>query len=163
MGDTVAIEIEQMKKAPDAVHYPFKVSWAPAEIISIYRVHKSKESCLKLRQGLAVSEDQDDKPVDVVNESRWLYRPWEVPGSNKSNRCHEGTLNEVFETDQVDVCSAESVLSPVQLCDLNRFDVGRPNSVGGMPLIYYYCYRLWSVHRRTFVPSGSLNNRVSRG
>ena len=33
----------------------------------------------------------------------------------------------------------------------------------GMPYIHYYCSRLWSIHRRTFVPSGPLRNRVSRG
>ena len=166
IGDTVTIEVEPSSKDSNAAsHFPFVVPWAPAEVVSIYRAHKTKQSCVNLREnvmeGMSQARNNDD---EIMIEVRWLYRPWEIPGSSKKKTelTDNGDLEEVFETDQVDVCSAESILSPIQLHDVARPSTV-PSSVSGMPLLHYQCSRLWSIHRRSFVPSGSLNNRVSRG
>ncbi|KAL7543938.1 hypothetical protein ACHAXR_013332 [Thalassiosira sp. AJA248-18] len=170
LGDTVTIEVEQNSKDSSAVYFPFVVPWAPAEIVSIYRVHETKEACARLRENLSkkVQHDkdtsQDEGTGDIMIEVRWFYRPYEIPGASKkkSESVDNGELDEVFETDQIDVCSADSILSPIQLHDVSK-PLNAPCAILGMPCINYFCSRLWSIHRRSFVPSGSLNNRVSRG
>lgn len=168
LGDTVTLEVESSSKDPAATYFPFIVPWAPAEIVSIYRVHKIKESCIKLREGISLSQgsNDDNDEGEIMIEVRWLYRPWEIPGASKKKSVpsDNGDFEEVFETDQIDIASADSILSPVQLHDVTRpLQSAIPSSVSGMPLIHYHCSRLWSIHRRSFVPSGSLSNRISRG
>ena len=143
MGDTVAVEVEQSKKTDGCKHYPFNVSWAPAEIVSIYQIHESRDACLRLRDGQANGVDERE----VLMEVRWLYMPWEVPGAKKAKSSLTDSLLEVFETDQVDTCSAESILSPVQLHDTNKRDDAHASSFMGMPLIHFQCHRLWSILR----------------
>ena len=159
MGDTVAVEVEQTKKTAGCVHYPFKVSWAPAEIVSIYQIHESRDACLRLRDGRENGEDERE----VLMEVRWLYRPWEVPGAKKAKSSSADSLLEVFETDQVDTCPAESILAPVHLHDSNKREDSHASSIMGMPVIHFQCHRLWSILRSTFVPSGALGSRASRG
>jgi len=167
LGDTVTLQVESSSKEPSITHYPFAVQWAPAEVVSIYRVHKTKESCVKLREKSAfdnLSQDVNNND-EIMMEVRWLYRSWEIPGASKTKKkvtSESGNLEEVFETDQIDVCSADSILSPVKLHDVPR-PTSTPSTELDMPLIHYQCSRLWSIHRRSFVPSGSLSNRISRG
>ena len=177
LGDTVAIELERDSKGySSSAHFPFVVPWAPCEVVTIYRLHKTKGSCARLRErfskrpdrrgGDAVGGTTSRVAVDgeVMIEIRWLYRQWEIPGAfKKKSESIDGRLAEVFETDQVDACSADSVLSPVILHDATTHPPAPPRSVLGMPLVHYHCSRFWSIHRRSFVPSGSLGNRVSRG
>jgi hypothetical protein len=170
LGDTVAIEVEQDPKDSSSVCFPFNVSWAPAEVVSIYQVHKTKESCVNLREQMSnqaqhMSLQQSDDGCTIMIEVRWLYRSYEIPGApKKKSSADNGELEEVFETDQIDSCSADSILSPIQLHDVSKKQpVDAFGSQMGMPCIHYQCSRLWSIHRRSFVPSGSLNNRVSRG
>ena len=170
LGDTVALEVEQDPKDSSSVHFPFNVSWAPAEVVSIYQVHKTKESCVNLREQMSnqarhKSLHLSDDGCTIMIEVRWLYRSYEIPGApKKKSSADNGELEEVFETDQIDSCSADSILSPIQLHDVSKKQpVDAFGSQMGMPCIHYQCSRLWSIHRRSFVPSGSLNNRVSRG
>ena len=167
IGDTVTIEVEPSSKDSSAIaHFPFVVPWAPAEVVSIYRAHKTKQSCVNLRENNVMEGMSQDRNIEdeIMIEVRWLYRPWEIPGASKkkTETTDNGDLEEVFETDQVDFCSADSILSPIQLHDVAR-PLTVPSSMSGMPFLHYQCSRLWSIHRRSFVPSGSLNNRVSRG
>jgi hypothetical protein len=175
LGDTVAVEIEQDTKVHNSTHFPFTVQWAPGEVVTIYRLHKRKASCALLRE--RVSERKNDQTVksamlqeahddsDIMIEIRWLYRIWEIPGaSKKKGNSIDGGLEEVFETDQLVVCSADSILSPVHLNDAATTSTNASKNVlGSMPNIHYHCSRFWSIHRRSFVPAGSLSNRVSRG
>ena len=170
LGDTVTVEVEPANAKESSVKFPFVVPWGPVEVVSIYRVHRTKESCARLREQLSRKGDEgnkfspDDNSGDVMIEIRWFYRPWEIPGASKkkSEPMDDGELVEVFETDKIDNCSADSILSPVCLHDEKR-SLDAPNAVMGMPCIHYHCGRLWSIHRRSFIPSGSLANRVSRG
>jgi hypothetical protein len=37
------------------------------------------------------------------------------------------------------------------------------DTIDGMPCIHYYSCRFWSIHRKSFVPSGSHSSREERG
>ncbi len=163
LGDTIIVETEQDNKYTATI-FPFTVPWAPAEVVAIYRLHKDKESCAEFNRHDKQRTISADLRGEIMLEIRWFYRPWEIPGSSKKKSvttvgCE---LEEVFETDQITVCSAESILSPLQLHNVTSSSTA-PNRMLGMPLIHYYCSRFWSIHRRSFAPSGSLSNRVSRG
>ena len=183
IGDTVAVRVEQDIKdvsyrrakllLPSAVHFPFVVKWSPVEVISIHRVHKTKELCVKLRDRLS-KKDQSEKDAiamhdinvgKIVIEFRWLYRDHEIPGASKKKKesADSDELEELFETDHIDSCSADCILSPIRLHDVTRPSKNVPTSIFGMPFMHYQCSRFWSIHRRSFVPSGPLSNRVSRG
>jgi len=172
LGDMVCIEVEQGQKA-GLVTFPFAVTWSPAEIVSIYRAHSNKTECLELREKLQNGDqhlnDVDDNSFDdVMVEVRWFYRKHEIPGaggksskSSQSNNSEE--LEELFETDQIDSCPAECLLSPIKLYEASRPEESLPSVVSGMPCIYYHCRRYWSIHRKSFIPSGLLSNRIERG
>ena len=166
LGDTVTVEVENSSKDTHAVYFPFVVPWSLGEVVSIYKVHKTKESCARLREKLlnqganALPHTTDD---EISIEIRWFYRYHEIPGATKKKpESNCAGLEEVFETDQIDICSADSLLSPVRLYDITS-PLIQLTEICGMPYLHYYCSRLWSIHRRTFVPSGPLGNRVSRG
>ena len=172
LGDTVAVEIEQDTKVLSSTYFPFTVQWAPGEVVTIYRLHKTKASCALLRERDPPERNdpraksvvlQEANDSEIMIEIRWLYRIWEIPGASKKKvNTVDGELEEVFETDQLVVCSADSILSPVHLYETAATSTHAKNILG-MPNIHYHCSRFWSIHRRSFVPSGSLSSRISRG
>ena len=174
LGDMVCIEVEQQSQKADLVNFPFVVAWCPAEIVSIYKVHSSKAECLELREKISSGDDEHMKAdddvsneFDVMVEVRWFYRKFEIPGakSTSKTKSNDGDdLEEIFETDQVDACPAECLLAPLKLHEVSRPEESSlPSVVSGMPCIHYHCRRYWSIHRKSFVPSGVLSNRIERG
>ena len=169
----VTLEIEPDSKAVPASHYPFNVAWSPVEIVSIYRVHKTKDSCLKLRQSIQVDtadylsvSDINSGDDDVRLEVRWLYRLNEIPGAKKTTSPSRSSafVEEVFETDHLDTCTADSILSPVMIHETTQPPADElKDTIDGLPCIHYYCSRFWSLHRKSFIPSGSFRSRVQRG
>ena len=155
----VVLEIESGVKNRRISHYPFNVGCAPVEIISIYKSHNSKLYCSKLREAVSNSNgdtvDTDDG-ADVQIEVRWLYRLHEIPGTGKSASRIATEMEEVFETDHLDKCPAESILLPVVLLEDKQ-----PIEEG--PCVRYYCTRYWSLHRKSFIPIGSPSGRLKRG
>jgi hypothetical protein len=127
---------------------------------------------LKLREALVKGDDDTlikvnaETGEDVRLEVRWLYRAYEIPGAGKSispSRSKTQDMEEVFETDHIDSCTADSILSPVVLHE-NQQPVDKLSDIsGGLPCIHYHCSRFWSLHRKSFVPSGSHSNRIERG
>eukprot|EP00804_Cyclotella_cryptica_P014250 CCRYP_005654-RA/>CCRYP_005654-RA protein AED:0.12 eAED:0.12 QI:84/1/1/1/0.8/0.66/6/2772/1335 len=176
MGDTVILQIESQSKGVSCGQYPFDVAWSPVEIVSIYRVHSTKESCLELREIIDNNGTESTFDVicgnnganDVRLEVRWLYRSHELPGQGKATSATESQvdqceLEEVFETDHLDFCSADSILSPLRIHKDRRPKVQLSDTVDGMPCIHFYSCRFWSIHRKSFVPSGSHSSREERG
>ena len=167
----VTLEFESQAKDVPGVHYPFNVAWSPVEIVSIYRAHKTKESCLELRQLIDNENTEatfdicgDTGTSDVRLEVRWLYRSYELPGQGKAISSSESEieqcdLEEVFETDHLDFCSADSILSPLMIHEDRRPKGQLADTIDGMPCIHYYSSRFWSIHRKSFVPSGSHSSR----
>lgn len=127
-------------------------------------MHETKDSCIKLRQSIQEESlnDADEWGNDIQLEVRWLYRPHEIPGVGKAPETGSHELEEVFETDHLDYCSADSILSPLMLHEHNQKDQTE-DAIEGLPCIHYYCARFWSLHRKSFITSGSLSNRVTRG
>lgn len=157
------------------MHYPFSVAWSPVEIVSIYRVHSTKDSCLELRRIIDNANTDDTYDIcgntgtsDVRLEVRWLYRSHELPGQGKAISSSEFeidqcNLEEVFETDHLDFCSADSILSPVMIHEDPRPNDQLADTMDGMPCIHYYSCCFWSIHRKSFVPSGANSSREERG
>jgi len=140
MGDIVAIHLQHLAK--DLINYPFVVPWWPAEILFIFKEESVKE---------------------VNIEVRWLYRRKEMANLKKSFGAESPEdLEEVFETDHVDVCLASSILSPVRLFSSPKANLQQEtkNAPCGVD---YCCYRYWSVRRGTFMPCGGLETRAERG
>ena len=71
-------------------------------------------SCWSPCQILTVYVDGGSSDGDVMVEVRWLYQDNEIPGVKKARETDWG-LEEVYETDHVDVVPAESVLGNVFL------------------------------------------------
>ena len=171
LGDMVTLEVDTQDSARIS-HFPFVVPWCTAEIVSIFRTHKTKESCLKMRKRLQgsipqIGSDLGGDTGEVMVEIRWFYRKHEIPGALKSASAQSGSfdnkLEELFETDQIDFCSADSILCAIQLHEnINPTGI-LPDIVSGMPYLHYHCGRFWSIHRKAFVPSGPLSNRSERG
>ena len=166
---SVTLEVESSEKIGLAAHYPFNVSWGPVEIVSIYQVHKNKDSALKLREAIQDSKDNtletdsSDSTNDIRLEVRWLYRSNEIPGGKSTSpKNSRNDLEEVFETDHLDFCTADSILSPLVIHEKQQ-TADLSDTVHGLPCIHYYCNRFWSLHRKSFVPSGSHSSRAERG
>ncbi|KAL7548906.1 hypothetical protein ACHAWF_012174 [Thalassiosira exigua] len=177
LGDTVAVATEgksaKGKTSKGAALFPFTVPWDPAEIVTIYVNHEDRESCAKLPHNLsrgvrgdltAERSSRDGGPGEVMIEVRWLYRPNEVPGirTKRPKTLGGDAFDEVFETNHVDDCSAETVLAPVRLHGPDD-DQDAPLAVAGMPCMHYRCDLFWSVKERSLVPVGALSGRVARG
>lgn len=79
------------------------------------------------------------------------------PGRSRTN------LEEVFETDHLDVVTADSILSPVVLHESQQRADELDSSIDGLPCIHYCCSRFWSLHRKSFVPIGSFSKMRERG
>lgn len=136
-------------------------------------MHGSKESCKKLRESIEEDSsngtfevDVNENKNDIQLEVRWLYRMNEIAGSRKSaspNLSSLDRLDEVLETDHLDYCSADSILSPVVLYENDQLGEEMGDIVDGLPCIHYHCSRFWSVHRKSFITNGSLLGRVMRG
>jgi predicted hydrocarbon binding protein len=166
--------VESQSKDVPGAHYPFNVAWSPVEIVSIYRVHESKDSCLKLRQMMqyettgSFDSETTKGTKEVRVEVRWFYRSHEIPGEKKAKdssetRTDDRDLDEVFETDHLDLCSAESILAPLVIHQKQRKSDQLQDTKNGMPCVHFHGRRYWSIHRKSFVPSGSHSSRVERG
>lgn len=141
--------------------------------MAIFQKHKSKDSCVRLRQSLEENNMNDtlkandgDDANEIQLEVRWLYRMHEIPGvvgkaSSVSSR-KSSDLEEIFETDHLNYCSADSILSPIILHEDN-LDKDRLELADGLPCIHYQCTRFWSLHRKSFITCGSLSSRAMRG
>ena len=139
-------------------HYPFLGSWGVAEVVSIWHLEQSDKSRKQTRRGAAVD--------GMMVECRWFYRKKEVPGfANEGGKAFDGSVDEyeeVFESDHIEDLPATSLLAPAILhscaarTDTCHFDKG-------MPVLRFHCRRFWSVVRRSLVPCGGLDLRVTRG
>lgn len=168
IGDVVIVEVDP-KDAFQSAYFPFNVPWSPAEVVSIFRTYETKASCMEMREKLQSNHMKCSTSNDseVWIEIRWFYRNHEIPGATKpsaqSKLTKNNLLEEVFETDQVGICFADAILSPVTLHS-TPYPAGKlPEIRFGMPCIHYYCSRFWSIHRKAFVPSGPLKNLAERG
>jgi len=147
IGDTVAIHSEASKQT---TLYPFNIPWYAAEIITMF----------------STSNDEQFRKKDLQIEVRWLYSRHDLPRSvQNALPLDEEIIDEVYESDHVDVCDATSILSPVRLfSSIQEYESFDKKENESFQTLDFICgRRIWSVLRGTFMPCGSLQSRVERG
>ena len=165
LGDTVAVHFGFRGQTNSSSKHPFRISWSPAEVVCIWRRHQSTDAS-DVASGDSAANCEEEVEIDEVGiEIRWLYRSHEIAGSARKTSCHESSngLEEIIETDEVIVCTAASVLAPIELFPSSISSSNPLIDSIGMPVMQYQCQRFWSVHRKSLMPSGSLKGRVQRG
>ena len=131
------------------------------EVVCIFRDFKSERE-LKGKMNLA-----DARGVDISDEIqlevRWLYRRSEIAGVSGSGL--SSSLDEVFETDELDVVQSTSLLGPVTLYDDPNAPVpmvdSRPDLA--IPIVNLYCTKFWSLTRKSLIPCGKRDGMRKRG
>jgi hypothetical protein len=177
IGDTVAIQVDvrsirrrQSKRiSSELLNHPYNVCWWCAEVLAIYRDLDSTDEAKLLKN---ISDDAVHGNIikDYAHfylEVRWLYRMEDIPGfahsKAKTKAGSEDSLEELFETDDVEVFSANTLLGPVSLHSESRPLLPMAPSYQGMPLVHFLCHRFWTLHRKTLMPIGSAETRIQRG
>ncbi len=180
VGDTVAIHIDPgtlnrrvgNRSSGTILSHPFKVPWWCADIVAIYsdlEEDEAKELKKVIGKNLdpSLKGDQYIHYGDFQVEVRWLYKMEDIPGFNMTrvdrDRSISNGLKELFETDDVDDIGADTILGPCSIHSNPSPELQLDHHSNGMPLVHFYCQRFWSLHRRTLVPSGTLENRAQRG
>ena len=146
--------------------HPYKVQWWSAIVVAIYRgLEEDEAKDMKDRRPTEAGHGLQ-KYGQVRLEVRWFYKPEDIPGmtgsNSKAEREARDGLEELFETDDIDEVGAGALLGPVMLHS-NRSPKHMETSREGMPLVHYFCQRLWSIHRKTMMPIGTSGNRMQRG
>jgi hypothetical protein len=143
-------------------NFPYKVSWAVAEVVTIWKEHESVDAMQKFGRSSNLAAE-----YYVMIEIRWFYRKHELSGAAKIATISENTAKhveyeDIFETDLVDECEALSPLGPVLLHE-SHLRLVSSKTEQGMPLIEVCCCRFWSIHRKSLMPMGSMSRRIERG
>jgi hypothetical protein len=96
------------------------------------------------------------------------YQPSEVSRftrgkCNTASRNATSTSQELFESDHYEIILASRLLAPVALKESSEFiSRGDANPTRTRDL-EFTCCQFWSHHRKSLVPIGSLEGRISRG
>ena len=193
VGDTVAIYVDNGRASTrtnnvsnELFHHPYKVLWWCADIIAIYSNLDADEATdLKHRisnksvsnsgsrsrsgSGSEVRKSNIKSFGNFLIEVRWLYKMIDIPGlatiekKADRHRLSRTGLEELLETDDVDDLSAKSILGPVMIHAVQSPNQVLESTFLGMPLVHFFCHRLWSLHRKTLVPIGTSEKRMQRG
>jgi hypothetical protein len=155
LGDIVAVQGSGRWKR--AYVLPFTVPWSVAEVVTIFE-QMSSDDC----------EMQNGGCVGIQIEVRWFYQPSEVsrPTRGKCNAAPRDATSaspELFESDHYEIIPASRLLAPVVLKESSKVldqggDIARRNAD-----LEFTCCQYWSHHRKSLMPIGSLEGRISRG
>lgn len=161
VGDTVAIQIENNGDKND-VSFPLGI----AQVIAMWR-EVSKEEAYELRrymqsrlsgndEGEAFSEIIDKQKISI--EIRWFYRLSELPDlgdmvtmspTAKSDADEESEVEEVYESDHIDICELSCVSRSVEIkfgeSASNRFSFRQPT---GLSTTKFCCNNFYFVVRK---------------
>jgi len=173
VGDVVAIQVDvgsvrrrQSKRmSSELLNHPYSVCWWCAEVLTIYRdLDSTNEAKLLKKTSKDVAEGTASKEYSQFQlELRWLYRMEDIPGFAHSKSEAEDSLVELFETDDVDVFPANTLLGPVTVHSEAAPSTPLASFHQGMPLVHFLCHRFWTLHRKTLMPIGSAETRFQRG
>mmetsp|Transcript_14228 Transcript_14228/g.26682 ORF Transcript_14228/g.26682 Transcript_14228/m.26682 type:complete len:776 (-) Transcript_14228:2176-4503(-) len=171
----------------ELLNHPYTVPWWCAQVVAIYRDLESVEEAMELRKEMTMTdkdhsqEEGGEESSNMVEyeshgqfhlELRWFYRLKDIPGfknmkSGKKNglaksHSNDNALEEVFETDDVDVFSADTLLGPIALHSDPNKEHPKITFENRMPLAHFVCYRFWTIFRKTLMPAGSSDTRLQR-
>lgn len=177
VGDVVAIQVDvgsvrrrQSKRmSSELLNHPYSVCWWCAEVLTIYRdLDTTSEAELLKKTSKDVAEGTTSKEYSQFQlELRWLYRMEDIPGfahsKSKAEAESEDSLVELFETDDVDVFPANTLLGPVTVHSEATPSTPLASLHQGMPLVHFLCHRFWTLHRKTLMPIGSAETQFQRG
>jgi hypothetical protein len=155
LGDIVAVQGSGRWRRAEIL--PFTVPWSVAEVVTVFEQMSSN--------GCGV---QDDGCVGIQIEVRWFYQPSEVSRftrgkSSTASRNAALTSSELFESDHYEIILASRLLAPVALKESSEFiERGDANPTRNRDF-EFTCCQFWSHHRKSLVPIGSLEGRISRG
>jgi origin recognition complex subunit 1 len=166
VGDIVVVRYKHgagkaffdVNKERNHVNHPFVTGWAVAEIVLIWRTYDA-ETDLPL-VGSDMESPKCHQSGDLDLEIRWLWRRRELPGLSKPGA--PSLCEEVFETDHIDRCTAESVLAPAKVHFSTDAYVRTALYELGMPVVQFRCSRFWSFHRKSVVPFAKSTGRLAR-
>jgi hypothetical protein len=158
MGDPAIVHWSEMSAG---TLYPFTVKWAVCEVTSIWIQHNNVNELPCNHKGFIAPLDGSRGVIMV--EIRWFYRDFELPGAAKvSNKAVSTVYEEVFETDHMDTLEATCLLAPALLNPSSEQEQEAKNR-DGVPVLSFECRRMWSIHRKSLVPIGTMEGRVERG
>ena len=172
VGDPVVVHWEFSARRPNFetdgarnLFFPFKVPWAVGEVTCIWIDHDSVNDLPSQSKRPFCQFNQSRGKIMV--ELRWFYREDELPGAIKTQSKGSKAFSiadseELFETDHIDEAPATSVLAPVFLNPLSTEGTEYSHPIG-IPIVKFECRRMWSIHRKSLVPIGSMSGRVERG
>lgn len=164
LGDMVTVHYTQgVSSAESLGGNRFKVQYAIAEVVTIWKEHESADAMRKSKRKTAIASAQDGVRIEI----RWFYRKNELPGSAKTTTASENAAKhveyeEIFETDLMDQCEATSLLAPAKLHE-SATKLGLPETENGMPIVDFHCCRFWSIHRKSLMPISGMSGRIERG
>mmetsp|Transcript_16620 Transcript_16620/g.23590 ORF Transcript_16620/g.23590 Transcript_16620/m.23590 type:complete len:1299 (+) Transcript_16620:102-3998(+) len=172
LGDIVAVHCSNTLKfqaQQDKNYHPFCVPWGIGEIVSIY-MNISPEDTLAMQSRTGVTNDAKVKSFGLfVVELRWFYEKADISGTTTgvnlvSKENGDKTVEEILESDECLEVMSNTLLAPVKMySDPIKKTCPLPVNSLGMPVVEFFCNKLWSVHRKSLVPVGTDKNRFDRG
>ena len=129
-------------------------------MLCIFREFKAESELRKAQSSTKKVLGEANISDDIMLEVRWIYRRSHIAGvSNSESKTH---FEEVFETDELDVVEASSLLAPAVLhSDPTAWKRSVPHL--GMPVQDYACLHFWSLTRKSLIPSNGLAGINERG
>jgi len=110
-------------------------------------------------------EGEDIEEPEMMLEVRWFYRKKEVPGFSKEAQAEYGCseyLEEIMESDHIEDIPASSLLAPVNIHS-STTRLATSTFEKCMPVLDFACQKFFSILRRSLIPRGSLDGRITRG
>ena len=197
VGDLVAVEFIDDKIYQDTS--PFDCSWCPVEIIAIWK-KTNKTDAARVLENADKTQFEDKELIQseqvvipsrerVMLEVRWFYLKSHLLSESiikniddiqkyKKKWSDGSQLQEIFETDHVDDCTAHSLLCPIQLFNPDDENLTLPlkmkpvtfnplnTDVYQIPTLNFLCCRFYSVQHHgggSLMPFGELSNITERG
>lgn len=129
------------------------------EVVAIWKTFSSLDEMEKDRQ-VGGANGNGTPPVEV--EIRWMYERHDFQGSGTLTLESSEEVEEVFESDHVDVIQGGDILRPATVRADPKMFVQNEKFLG-IPVHKYICRRFWSTTRKSLIPCGNLEGRQNRG
>jgi origin recognition complex subunit 1 len=128
--------------------------WEPAEVLCLYKSAREIE-----KPSQTEGEDKNDQHEEVQVEIRWLYTPFQImSGKQLSSLSDEVKEGELWETDHIDTCTADSIVWKISL-----FPTPIAKDISHHSNNIYCCRRFYAAQRKAHVTGGAFASMSARG